>query len=358
MSKPLIFSADDIARYHLDTRHIPAIHASLLCDEAESLGLDSEPIALACGRKRADLLTSHERITPIEIFKALEAAISIIGNGDFGFKYGRTVDSISSGRTTRVAFSAPTIEEAINRVVHFTEKMPSVVTASSEIIDDQFRVRVRAPWNEKVLPPAMHRFFTEAHISLCYKKTIDFLGRHPSEIVLRFAHPEPPDRDGFEELKVELIYNAGENSVSLPIALRNAPNVQYVKCLSDQAVSLCEEKLKEHTERQNIARTVQMSKIIYAWTSGPNPDLAQIAKQLNISPRTLTRNLKQEGTRFQSIIAQHKFTLAKELLAMKNHTIDSIANELEFSDTSNFRRAFKKWANKTPKEHRQSVLLG
>ena len=126
MTKPLIFSDEDIARYNLDSPHIPAIHASLLCDEAESLGLDSKPIAVACGRKRADLLLPHERITPIDIFKALEAAISIIGHDGFGFKYGRTIDSISSGRTTRVAFSAPTLEEAINRVVHFTEKMPTM----------------------------------------------------------------------------------------------------------------------------------------------------------------------------------------------------------------------------------------
>lgn len=355
MTKPLTFSEEDIARYHLDSPHIPAIHASLLCDEAESLGIDSKPIAMACGRERADLLLPDERITPIEIFKALKAAISIIGHDSFGFQYGRTIDSISSGRTTRVAFSAPTLGEAIDRVVHFTKEMPSVVTASAEIVDNKYRVKVNAPWSKKILPPSMHRFFTEAHMSLVYKKMIDFLGHQPSDVVIRFSHEEPENEDGFKKLKINVIYNAEENSIALPTALKNAPNVKYVKCLDDQAISLCEEKLKEHAELKTLTRTEQVRKIVLTSSTGQGPILNQVAEQLNISPRTLTRNLKQEGTHFQSIIDQHRFTIARTLLSNTCQPISSIAHELGFSDSSNFRRAFKKWANKTPKEFRQSL---
>ena len=54
LTKPLVFSDEDIARYNLDSQRIPSVHASLLCDEAENVGLNSKPIAVACGRRRAD----------------------------------------------------------------------------------------------------------------------------------------------------------------------------------------------------------------------------------------------------------------------------------------------------------------
>jgi AraC-like DNA-binding protein len=353
VTTPLAFSDEDIALHHLDSRHIPAIHASLLCDEVESLSLDSRPIIIACGRKRADLLLQHERITPIEIFKALEATISIIGRDNFGFEYGRVIDSISSGRTTRVAFSAPTLKEAINRVVHYTKDIPCVVTANADINDDRFRVRINPPWNRKILPLSLHRFFTEAHMSLVFKKMVDFLGRQPSDVVIRFAHEEPIGENGFRDLNISVIYNAGENSISLPKAVGDESNVQYVKCLSDQAISLCEERLKEHTELQDLTRAEQVREIVLSWEALQSPTLYQVAQQLNISPRTLTRSLKCEGNSFQHIIDQQKCTLAKKLLAKTNQSIDSIANQLGYNDPSNFSRAFKKWSNKSPKEFRR-----
>jgi len=348
----LTFSNQDISRYRLDNRHIPAIHASLLCDEVESLGLDSKPVALACGRKRADLLLQHERITPIEIFKALDAAISIIGHDSFGFRYGRIIDSISSGRTTRVAFSAPTLKEAINRVVHYTQNIPCVVTANADINDDGFRVRINPPWSKNMLPLSLHRFFTEAHMSLVFKKMVDFLGRQPSDVILRFAHEEPIGENGFRDLNINVMYNAGENSISLTKAVGDEPNVQYVKCLSDQAISLCEERLREHSQQQHLTRTEQVKTIALNWEAQQGPTLCQVAQQLHISPRTLTRSLTCEGESFQRIIDQQKFYLATKLLKETNLTIDSVANQLGYNDASNFSRAFKKWSTKSPKEFR------
>jgi len=43
---------------------------------------------------------------------------------------------------------------------------------------------------------------------------------------------------------------------------------------------------------------------------------------------------------------------AKTYLANTNHNTDQIANRIGFSETTNFRHAFKKWTGMTIKEYR------
>lgn len=343
-------------RYRLDVPHVPAIHASLLCDEVESIGLNSAPVAQACGRRRADLLLPNQRITAIDIFKALEVAGNIIGHYDFGIKYGRTIDSITSGRTTRAAFSAPNLEQAIQRIEYFTNGMPSVVSASSKVIDDQFRITLKTPWNGRILPLAMQRFFTEAHMSFVSKKLADFLGEHPKELVLRFPFPQPTHFASYRALNATVLFDAQETSISLPTSFAKAPNLQYVKCLSDQAMTSCHEELERYAASKRNLWQRKVERVLRNINVGQYPSLDEAASLLHTSARSLTRNLKREGTSFQMLIDATRFAQAKKFLRETNQSVESIAPQVGFSDASNFRRAFKKWSKLTPKQFRINAV--
>lgn len=82
--------------------------------------------------------------------------------------------------------------------------------------------------------------------------------------------------------------------------------------------------------------------------AGDMPRADEMASRLHMSTRTLHRRLLDAGTRYQDIIDGVRKRLAIELLERTELSVDEIAERSGFADTSNFRKAFRKWTGQTP----------
>lgn len=81
---------------------------------------------------------------------------------------------------------------------------------------------------------------------------------------------------------------------------------------------------------------------------GAMPDLSACADRLHTSPATLKRRLKEHGVSFQSLVDANQRERALVELLLNSKSIDDISELLYFHDSSNFRRAFKRWTGTTP----------
>ncbi|MGJ7517401.1 AraC family transcriptional regulator [Pseudomonas baetica] len=86
--------------------------------------------------------------------------------------------------------------------------------------------------------------------------------------------------------------------------------------------------------------------------SSPWPDLEAVAAHLHISPQTLRRHLREEGTSFQELKDQLRRDIAIYHLSRNDLPLQQIAEQLGFSEPSAFHRAFKKWTGLTPGAYR------
>ena len=82
------------------------------------------------------------------------------------------------------------------------------------------------------------------------------------------------------------------------------------------------------------------------------PDLDAVAQQLHMSPQTLRRHLREEGSSFQELKDHLRRDLAIYHLGRDDLAIQDIAEQLGFSEPSAFHRAFKKWTGVTPGAYR------
>lgn len=82
------------------------------------------------------------------------------------------------------------------------------------------------------------------------------------------------------------------------------------------------------------------------------PDFEQIAQQINVSPQTLRRRLKEENTSYQEIKDQLRRDIAIHHLSRNELSINDIALRVGFTEPSTFHRAFKKWTGMTPGAYR------
>lgn len=88
------------------------------------------------------------------------------------------------------------------------------------------------------------------------------------------------------------------------------------------------------------------------FATGTFPTLELVGWMVDISPRTLKRELKAAGTSFTGLLDRLRFDGACELLAIPQMTIREIASELGYSSTSNFVRSFRRMTGTTPGEYR------
>ena len=79
-----------------------------------------------------------------------------------------------------------------------------------------------------------------------------------------------------------------------------------------------------------------------------------LAALLNLSPRTLHRQLKEEGASLQALkdeVRQHR---AQDLLLRTTRPIKQVAQAAGFQNDKSFIRTFKSWTGQTPNEFRQA----
>jgi AraC-like DNA-binding protein len=77
-----------------------------------------------------------------------------------------------------------------------------------------------------------------------------------------------------------------------------------------------------------------------------------LAAWLNLSPRTLHRQLKEEGASLQQLKDAVRRDLAMDLLLRTQRPLKQIAAEVGFQNEKSFMRAFKGWTGQTPEGFR------
>ena len=106
------------------------------------------------------------------------------------------------------------------------------------------------------------------------------------------------------------------------------------------------------TERPGESELVR--RIRAACLNSPSrfPAAAEIASELGLSLRTFHRRLADNGLSYQFIVDEMRRSLATELLENTHMGIDQVAERVGFADATSFRKAFKKWTNRSPSDFR------
>ena len=79
-----------------------------------------------------------------------------------------------------------------------------------------------------------------------------------------------------------------------------------------------------------------------------------LARALNMSPRSLHRQLQEEGAKLQQLKDEVRFERAKDLLLRTTKPIKQVAASSGFRNEKSFMRAFHTWAHTSPAEFRKS----
>jgi AraC-like DNA-binding protein len=169
----------------------------------------------------------------------------------------------------------------------------------------------------------------------------------PSEV--RFAHREPVDTGPFRRFfNCPLSFDAGQNALVFDASwlnLRLPTDDPMLRSLLQQQVDALEAEHGEDLPAQvrSVLRTALLTRHAKA---------DQIAALLSMHSRTLARHLEACGTRFQVLVDEVRFEIARQLLEQSVMDVREVATTLGYADASAFARAFRRWSRTTPADWR------
>ncbi|HMX98787.1 MAG TPA: AraC family transcriptional regulator, partial [Agitococcus sp.] len=111
-------------------------------------------------------------------------------------------------------------------------------------------------------------------------------------------------------------------------------------------------QLKSH----KCSTTYQLQKMMLSQPLGTLSE-EDAAAALFISKRTLARHLAKEGSSYMEIREKLLSEQASHYLRNSTMSVEAIASLLNYHDSANFRRAFKRWFAVSPKEYRQQFIV-
>jgi AraC-like DNA-binding protein len=117
----------------------------------------------------------------------------------------------------------------------------------------------------------------------------------------------------------------------------------------------CAEQLLAEYDGDSIIEQVRAA--LRRQMDGAALSLAQVARTLGVSARSLQRRLAEAGTNFAALLSEVRREVACERLARGDTEVATLSFLLGFSDPNSFYRAFKRWEGMTPLEY-QSASRG
>jgi len=116
---------------------------------------------------------------------------------------------------------------------------------------------------------------------------------------------------------------------------------------------MLEKKKAINPELDKMSLTEKIERLIHSSIANSEPTLDEIAAMLNMSVRSISRSLKEEGLTFRDILKQKRQELAVHYLTKTEEPILAISENLGYKNMGNFTRAFHTWFAQSPSHYRE-----
>lgn len=281
-------------------------------------------------------------------------ALHLSKDFQLGLKVGSEFDLPSQGIFGYALMTSATVGDALRLLVRYNRVILPSIHISLKSIDGRMEVQAQA----EHLPPELDRFYCELLYAAILNSRHILFDNPTTSFKLELDYAAPEDTTLYEKIfGPKVRFNSDRRALSFDVESLAIP----ISTANPRAQELlqreCDRLLPRDSHRGHVSARV-LHKLLQARSEFPT--CAAMAKTLHMSESTLQRHLSKEGTKFQQLLDKVRYRLASEYLVGTRLPVSEIACLLGFSDTTNFRRSFRRWSNVTPTQVREAgtkVLL-
>lgn len=346
MGQPWHSEAMLTTRWSADLRH-PVFATRMLCEVAAERGIPTREVLAGTTIGPDDLLDGQAVITAGDEIVAVR---SVLGRLEDDAGLGMDVGSRSTlthlGLMGFAAMSCATLRE----LVSVTMRYFSLTMLNIEVRLFEGPAHCMLELNADHLPPDVRRFFIERDVAGIITAVSGFaypvVARYGGEVEAELA----TDEQALAPLLVlvpmpNVAFDRTRTRLRFPRAMLDEPLPQADPHTLSLCLDQCEALMQRIEQRRGITAVVRSQLFT---DSGVFPSLPEVAAELGLHPRTLRRQLAEDGTSFRDLLNETRSTLAVDLLTTVGLTVDEVSRRLGYTDTSTFCHAFRRWYGTSP----------
>jgi AraC-like DNA-binding protein len=323
---------------------VPGSYALDLIQLASRWQVSAADLLAGTSLREAHLEEPSTRL-PIATMNALVVrAKELTGEPGIGFYMGMKKRLSMYGFLGFAMMSAATVRECLELAVQFTPILTSALTLRLHVEGDVAALVIEQQVD-------MGEADDVANLSLLVGLThigIALTGRNMAGTA-EFEMPEPAYYRRFEHLLPRARFGQPSTRVVFDAAMLDLPIATADRAAMRLARAECERAFADLEFDAHIGGRVRR-----ALRSGDGlRGLDDVAADLGLSPRTLSRRLAERGLSFSDLVDSERRERAFMLLSGPGVTLEDVTERLGYSTVPNFVRAFRRWTGTTPGAYRK-----
>ena len=330
----------------MDGAIVPVVYTAELVALLEEEGVSPGDVLRRTGISARQLRNPDELITHLQQLRVYENALALARRPGLGFRLGARFKPGHHGVLGHALLCAESGRDELRITVHYAR-------IRGFLLDFQLReeadLTILSVHDIMPLGP-VHAMAVEELLAMFATPRSDRDSvAGPSEI--HIDYPAPVHRAQYEALyDCPIHFGADTFELRIPNAVLDVPRAMS----NAQMLRICEERCQAILARLGsggqMADRVR-SQLLAARSFG----LDAVATRMAMSPRTLRRRLREEGTSFREVVGDVRKGLALDYLETSELPLEEIATLLGYEDAANFNRAFRRWVGIAPARHRNRL---
>jgi AraC-like DNA-binding protein len=285
-------------------------------------------------------------LTTEEYFRFWSALEQEAGDRDLALDIGQAISVETFSPPIMAALCSPTLAVAAHRIATYK---PLVGPLRLDVADTADGLRIAYQWPPGRQPPALlatsELVFWVALARIATRHHI-----RPVNVTVPASARDPASLEGFLGARVRtgdthtVTFSAAD--AARPFLTENEPMWRFY------APEL-RRRLSDLQAEATVADRVRAA--LHDTLPAGDSSITAVTRRLAVSSRTLQRQLREEGTTYQAVLASTREDLARHYLRRGNLRTGEIAYLLGYDDTNSFYRAFRSWTGTTPETLRTAI---
>lgn len=340
----------------MSTRSILGLMYTL--EGVEGMGLDTKPFLKRYGIDIQSLSPDAEidRMLELRIFNEVFANLE---DPLAGIKIGAAMSLAGYGPFIMMLMTCENAWEAFRAGIQYQQL--TYLYGELSLLPEQDRISLRL--QPTLLPSSCYRVLLDRDMSGTYQLVLDLQNTigstiQPLEVHMPYAKPKDikpyEKRYGcpvlFDMPDARFVIPSKATAIRFPSANRTAHALYRKQC--DQVLTARAQK--EQSDKGISEQVVSLLELFV----NAYPSIEDVARNFDMSERSLRRKLSEQGTSFRKLLDQVRAAKATEMLQDTQLSIDAIAHQLGYTESAAFIHAFQRWTNTTPAAFRNKNRQG
>lgn len=317
----------------------PTIRASVFAPiiaELEAMGFKPDILLADNGLVREHLRDPYAIVSLPRYISFFEKASTVFQISTLGALLGTRVTPGDLGPTGLLFAASPTILDGLNSLTRYISAIQGATSCAIHELEGN------SVWSYQIAYGELgaRKQDAEFTLSVCCQLIRSSFARNWTPLELHFEHPEANAATLGRLFRAPIKFGQSRNR----IIIRHSDAVR-VHRTEDPALRLVLERhlaelMEEPDEPQTM--TARVCALVALNLGQSDLSIAKISRDLELSPRTLQRRLRDEGTSLRNIVEGYRREITQKQIGTsmrKQH----IAEMLGYSDTTAFWRARQRW---------------